>query len=222
MMRSAQRGWRMLGAATALFIALITSAPAALINLQAYVMYALVNSDGTMPLADGSLVQIIGSYDAVANDMITFGGGLIAEPTGDDVLIATITIQSSILSSNDTFYTGDFYFESDEVRYMYIRFFDSPGPLVGEIDWGESPVLNAEGHQFGGIFMDFTGGYATDNHDNFVVIPEPGTLNMILVWVSMVAAMRTSLRRERDKDKPSNQRTRRKAPPVEFIIYDHF
>lgn len=212
----------MFWASVALFIPLITSAPAALINLQAYVMYALMNSDGTMPLADGSIVQIIGSYDDIANPMEHFGGGIIAEPRGDDTLIATITIQSSILASNGTFYTGDFYFESDEVRYMYIRFFDTTGALAGDIAWGESPVLNAEHDQFGGIFMDFVGGYSADTHDNFVVIPEPGTLNLLLVWVSMVAAMRNHLRRERDKKKPARKQTRRRAPPREFIIYDHF
>ena len=221
MKRMATRGWRRIGAILALSLALVSSASSALINLQAYILYALVNNDGTMPLADGSLVQIIGSYDAIANPMETYGSSLIAEPTGDDLIIATITIQSSILSSNGTFYSGAYYYQSDEVRYMYLRFYDSPGPLVGDIYWGQSPVTNAEHDQFGGLFMDFVGGYATDHEDNFVVIPEPGTLNLMLVWATTIAAMRSSVKRGQKKPKPSRKK-KKKAPPPEFIIYDRF
>lgn len=194
-----QRNRRLMAMALGLVLGAVSCASAALINLQAWVTYALLNSDGTTPLADGSIVQIIGSFDAVADPMAMVGTNTTGDVTGDDVVIATITIDSSILSSNGTFYSGDYYFESDDIKNMYIRFYDSPGPLTGLVYWGQSPVTNAEHHQFGGIFIDFVGNYATTNVDNFVVIPEPGTLNFILMWAGMLAAMRASMKKEHGK-----------------------
>ncbi len=206
----------------ALTLALTASASAALINLQAYVLYALMNNDGAMPLADGSLVQIVGSYDAIADPMSTLGTNITGQVTGDDLILATITIQSSILASNGTFYTGDYYFESDEVRYMYLRFYDTPGPVTGQVYWGQSPVTNAEHNQFGGLFMDFVGGYATTNSNNFLVIPEPGTLNLLLVWVGMVAGIRASMKREQQKMKPPLKGKVASKTKHEVEIYDRF
>lgn len=197
----AQRRWRWIKAALVAAFLSVAPAQGALINLQAYIVYALLNSDGSAPLADGSIVQIIGSSDAVADPMELYGGAVIAEPTGDDLLIATITIQSASLGSNGTFFVGDYYYNSDEVNYMYLRFYDSPGPLIGEIAWGQSPITNAGHDQFGVIEMNFIGGYMTDTTDDFVVIPEPGTLNLLLVWATMVGAMRSSLKREQAKKK---------------------
>lgn len=195
----------MMAMALGLVLGLVSCASAALINLQAWVTYALLNNDGTTPLADGSVVQIIGSFDAVANPMESSGTNTTGDVTGDDVIIATIAIDSSILSSNGTFYSGDYYYESDDIKNMYIRFYDTTGPLTGLVYWGQSPVTNAEHHQFGGIFIDFVGNYATTNVSNFVVIPEPGTLNFILMWSGMLAAMRASMKRDQKK-------TKRKAP----------
>ena len=47
MKRMATRGWRRIGAILALSLALVSSASSALINLQAYILYALVNNDST-------------------------------------------------------------------------------------------------------------------------------------------------------------------------------
>lgn len=173
-----------------------SSASAAIINLSAYVYVALLNEDGTTPLADGSIVQIIGSYDDVIDPIEEIGGSLTGNTTGDDIVIATITIDSSQLGSNGTFYVSNIYYESDDINNMYIRFYDSVGPLTGMIYWGESTISNVEYDAFGSIVVDFVGGYSATNSNNFVVIPEPNTMNFILMWSGMIAALRSSMRRE--------------------------
>lgn len=220
MSRKLQKNWRMFWAALALALGIATSASAALINLQAWVTYALLNADGTTPLADGSVVQIIGSFDNVADPLQFSGSNLTSGVTGDDVLIASITIQSSILGSNGTFYTGDYYYESDDIQNMYIRFYDTTGPLTGLLSWGQSPVTNALHHEFGGIFIDFVGNYAATNQNNFVVIPEPGTLNFILMWAGMLAAMRASMKRDQRKAKGKAPATF--VPVVQVEPYERF
>ncbi len=174
----------------------LSAASAAIVNLSAYVYIALLDQGGTTPLADGSLVQIIGSLDGTIDPMETYGSNVTGNVTGDDVILTTITINSADLGSNGTFYVSNVYYDSDDINYMYIRFYDSPGPLTGMIYWGESPITNVEFDAFGSILVDFIGGYSTTNHDNFVAIPEPNTLNFIIMWAGMIAAVRSTRRRE--------------------------
>lgn len=199
----------MIGAVLALVSLLTGAAQGALINLQAYVTYALLNNDGTSPLSDGSIVQIIGSYDNIADPMPMLGSNVTGFVSGDDVILATITIQSGMLGSNGTFFAGDIYFQSDEIQNMYIRFYDSAGPLTGLVYWGQSPVTNAQHDQFGVVEMDFVGNYLTTNSNVFVAVPEPGTLNFMLMWGSMVFAMRASMKRDRK---------RKQEVPKELIV----
>ena len=175
----------------------LSAASAAIVNLSAYVYLALLNEDGTTPLADGSIVQIIGSFDDVIDPMQTYGvSNVTGQVTGDDIILASITINSADLGSNGTFYVSNIYYDSDDINYMYLRFYDSQGPLTGLIYWGESPVTNVEYDAFGSILVDFTGGYSTTNSNVFVAIPEPNTLNFIIMWAGMIAAIRSTRRRE--------------------------
>lgn len=222
MTRRLQRSWRIGWACLALTGLLAGGAQAALINLQAYVTYALLNNDGTTPLADGSIVQIIGSFDGTIDPIGMQGTNVTGQTTGDDVILATITIQSSELGSNGTFFAGDIYFESDEIQYMYIRFYDSTGPLTGLVYWGESVISNATHHQFGVLEMDFVGNYVATNpgNFNFTAIPEPGTLNFILMWSGMVAAMRASMKREKKKGQSAPKV--RPLPCARVDVYERF
>lgn len=208
----------------AIFLA-AQSACAAIINLSAYVYISLYQADGTTPLADGSIVQIIGSFDDVADPMETGGGGVTGNTTGDDVILATITIDSTQLGVDGTFYVSNIYYESDDIKNMYIRFYDSPGPLAGTIFWGQSPVTNVEFDAFGSILVDFVGGYSTTNEGNFVVIPEPNTMNYILMWAGMLGALRASMRREERAKKNLKERAKGLLEPQETYprnTYDRF
>jgi hypothetical protein len=206
----------------AVFLA-ASSAQAAIINLSAYVFYALTNEDGSAPLADGSIVQIIGSYDAVIDPMGSFGTNVTGQTTGDDVIIASITIDSTSFGSNGTFFVSNIFYQSDDINNMYIRFYDTTGPLTGMVYWGESPITNVEYDAFGSILVDFGGGYGTTNLDNFVVIPEPNTMNYFLMWASMLGALRSSMRREARKK--TKERMKGILEPQEHFpmnTYDRF
>ncbi len=225
MRTTVQRQWKVLVGALAILLGLAVAAPGALINLQAYVLYALMNESGTIPLADGSLVQIIGSEDAVADPMTMLGSNVISTVSGDDIVLSTITIQSAMLGSNGTFYAGNIYYDSDEIHNVYIRFFDTTGPITGLISWGQSDLFTADEHQFGVNFIDFGGIYAATNENNFVVIPEPGTLNLMLVWLGMVGALRASRLREREATRKTGSLLHEKlfeVRDVEINTYDRF
>ncbi|HMP75883.1 MAG TPA: hypothetical protein PKE12_06270 [Kiritimatiellia bacterium] len=200
-----------------------SSLQAAIINLSAYIINPLYQQDGFTPLADGSLVQIIGSYDNVIDPMSEVGGGLTGSPTGDDVILATIVIDSTTLGIDGTFYVSNIYYNNDDIKHMYIRFYDTTGPLTGLVYWGESPIQNVEYDAFGAIFVDFVGGYSTTNQDNFVVIPEPNTMNYFLMWASMLGALRSSMRREARKK--TKERMKGILEPQEHFpmnTYDRF
>lgn len=185
-------------AAAAIFLA-APSANAAIINMTAYVLSSLYQQDGVTPLADGSIVQIIGSFDNIIDPMEEAGGGYTGNPTGDDVILATIVIDSTLLGIPGTFYASGIFYDNDDIKHAYIRFYNTPGPLEGLIWWGESPIQNIEYDAFGAIFVDFIGGYSTTNENTFVVIPEPNTLNLFLMWAGMLGTLRSSIKREARK-----------------------
>lgn len=190
------RFWK---SALAVFFLSLTVSSGAVINLSAYAYIAFLNFDGTAPLADGSIVQIIGSYDGVIDPMSMAGANYTFQTTGDDIILATITIDSSQLGSNGTFYVGNIYYESDDVKNMYVRFYDTAGPMTGMIHWGESPMTDVEYDAHGSIVVDFIGGYSTTNTGTFVIIPEPSTINLTIVCFGMLAAIRGSLREDKRK-----------------------
>jgi hypothetical protein len=199
------------------------AAHAAIINMTAYVLVSLFQQDGVTPLADGSIVQIIGSYDGVIDPMQEYGNGVTGFPTGDDVILATIVIDSTTLGSNGTFYVSNVYYDNDDIKHAYIRFYNSPGPLEGDIYWGESPIQNIEYDAFGSIFVDFGGGYSTTNLSTFYVIPEPNTLNYFLMWAAMLGALRASTKREARKK--TKERLKSILEPQEVFpmnTYDRF
>ena len=182
---------------------LVVSAPAITVNLQAYITFSLLTSNGSLPLADGSVVYIIGSKDSVENPMLTYGSPatnyLSGSVSGDDIIIGVVSVQASQLSSNGTFYAGDYYYDDSLVDYLYIRFFDSPQPITGMVNWGTSPITNV-GDLFdccglGVLEVDFVGNLRATNYNNFVVIPEPSTANLVALCGGMFAALGAYRRR---------------------------
>jgi hypothetical protein len=184
---------------------LVLSAGAASINLQAYITFSLLTSNASSPLADGSVVYIIGSKDGIADPMQTYGGpetNYIANSvTGDDIIIGVTTVYAADLNSNGTFYAGEYYYDDALVDYLYIRFFDSPGPqITGMVNWAISePPTNvgdiADCCGLSTIEVDFIGNIAATNYNNFVVIPEPSTVNLVVMCGGMLSALGAFRRR---------------------------
>lgn len=170
----------------------------AMVNLQAWVTYALFTYEYGAYLPDGSVVQIIGSTDNNIDPMVSFGTNLIAQTTGDDIIIGTVLIDSSLLASNGTFYSGDFYFDNTVVDWMYIRFFNTTNPVLGYHDWGQSimSTVDDDGVMF---FMDFGGGIATVTNNNFVAIPEPSTASLLLLFAGLLCGVRAGMARTPDE-----------------------
>lgn len=174
---------------------------AAIVDLDAWVQYSILQNDGVTPLADGSWVYIIGSDNNVIDPMITIGSTnyLADSTTGDDVILGLVQLNMDNFS-NGTFFTTVQY-DSDEVKYVYIRFFDATNyPITGMQYWGTSTIFQL-GVTLGvsTVQFDQDNQLIATNYNNFVVIPEPTTGNLIVLVAGMIWAMRASMRR---KDKP--------------------
>ena len=215
---SVQKGWRTWWAYVATCLAvLVLGAGGATVNLQAYITFSLLTSNGVSPLADGSLVYIIGSKDGVADPMQTYGSpatNYIANSvTADDIIIGVTTVYAADLNSNGTFYAGEYYYDDALVDYLYIRFFDSPGPLTGMVNWAISqPPTNvgdiSDCCGLGTLEIDFVGNIRATNYNNFVVIPEPSTANLVVLCGSLLMALRgytIGMKRGRRDGRPASE-----------------
>lgn len=194
------------------FAAIVLISQAAPINLIAYVTYSLLDSSGN-PLPDGSMVMIFGSWDEYNDGPVAPYGGddpLIADSTqGDDIFLGWVRIgQPSYFGSNGTFYTANqITFDDTMVRYMYLRFFDTTDyPVTGYVGWGTSTVFGYTS-AFGQAEVDFVGNYVASMTNNFVIIPEPSTAHLLLIFAGLVAGMHAASRKNQ-----SAQRGRRTVP----------
>ena len=170
---------------------------AAIVDLDAYVLQPILGGDGVTPLADGSWVFIIGTADNVIDPMQTYGGtNFIANSTtGDDIILGIVQIDSSLGAG--TFATTVQY-DSSLINYVYIRFFDTNGPLTGMLYWGTSTVFEL-GVTLGvsTVQFDQNDQLVATNFNNFVIIPEPSTANLLLLVGGMIWAMRASMGRKK-------------------------
>ncbi|HMP76170.1 MAG TPA: hypothetical protein PKE12_07740 [Kiritimatiellia bacterium] len=181
-------------------------ADAAIVDLDAYVLNPILQDDGITPLADGSWVMIIGSWDGTIDPMVQIGPDYIAASvTGDDVILGIVQIDS--LFGPGTFGTTVQY-DSTLVNNVYIRFFDTTGPLTGMIWWGTSPMIGPVGVTLGVTTVQFDpgGSLQVDQENNFVIIPEPGTANLLLLVGGMIWAMRAKMARKKNKDQEETGR----------------
>jgi len=193
-----QKRWRMGALCGAILTGMTVCAYALIVSLDVYVAYPLLD-ENDIALADGMTVLIVGSSNSVNDGMATYGGTnyLATSTQGDDVLLATITI-----NSNTAGFAGGFFatitYDSDQVSYVYMRFFNAPpGSLTGMIYWGQSTVVQL-GVTLGVSTVQFDpdGSLKTTNYNNFVVIPEPSTANLFVLVAGMLCAMRTHMRRK--------------------------
>lgn len=192
--------WRAVGLCLVASCLAWATARAAIVDLDAYVEFSIMENDGVTPLADGSWVYIIGSGNNVADPMQTWGApptNLIPNSvTGDDKILGIVQIGQDVIS-NGTFFTTVQY-NSLEVSYVYIRFFDTTNyNITGMLYWGTSAVVQL-GVTLGVSTVQFDpgGSLVATNYNNFVVIPEPTTGNLIVLVAGMIWAMRMSMKKK--------------------------
>lgn len=169
-------------------------------GLDVLVQSPLYGCDGVTPVADGSWIMIIGSVDSIIDPMAQGGNGYIANSvTGDDVIIGMMQVDAG-LRGWGVEAAGGFHIDDSLYNYVYIRVFDSAGPLTGDICWGTSDIVDLPSIQDPGIgnvyFLDVPG-FTLTNQDTFVIIPEPSTANLILLVGGIAWAMRTNIRRKK-------------------------
>lgn len=187
----------------------VSVAQAAIVDLIAYVSYSLLNSSGA-PLADGSIVMIFGSGDDINNGPESFGDALIADSTqGDDVYLGMVRIDApSYGNSNGTFYTANnFSFDDDTIHYLYIRFFNTTNYPIQNVytQWNTSSIFGFTS-EFNKVTVDFVGNYMTSVTNQFVVIPEPSTSHLLVVFFGLALGMRAVMKKDDHKQRKPNGR----------------
>lgn len=198
-MKNAVSRWRVFTLCLLLLAGTVSCAYALIVSLDVYVEFGLLDENGD-PLVDGMTVLVMGSSDPINDGMVLYGSGptnYIAESViNDDILLATVTI-----SSNESGVAGGFFatltYDSDEINYVYIRFFNAPpGALTGMIYWGTSSVVQL-GVTLGVSTVSFDSGGQLEatNYNNFVVIPEPSTVNLFVMMAGVLWAMRSHVRK---------------------------
>jgi len=180
---------------------IVTLCYAGNVDLIAYVTYSLKDSSGA-PLQDGSVVAIFGSTDSVNDGPTPWGTNYIATGTqGDDIFLGWVRIGNpSYLGSNGTFYSANaISFDDSVVNYLYIRFFDTTNyPVQGYQSWGTSDVFGYTSY-FGKADVDFVGNYEASMTNNFVIIPEPGTINLLILFLGLVGGLHAATRKNEKK-----------------------
>lgn len=204
------RGW--MACAGLLGLGAIAPARAALVDLDLYVTYSVLQNNGSTVLADGSWVIIVGSGNAVNDGMMTYGGtNVLANTTqGDDIILGTVYIGDNSFANTGKFFTTVQY-NPTNVGYVYIRYFQTTGPLTGMIYWGQSGVANLSPTNFGVVTVDAAPivSLVATNLNNFVIIPEPNTAHLLfLATAGMLAALR--MRRKGGRGPPLRGR---RLPP---------
>ncbi|MCO5062319.1 MAG: hypothetical protein M9963_10060 [Kiritimatiellae bacterium] len=179
----------------------LSTARAVIVDLDAFILDPALGCDGSTPLADGSWVYIIGSSDNVIDPMQTYNDGYIANSTtGDDVILGIVQIFS--IPAAYPAYQSIFYetvqYDSSVISNVYVRFFDATGPLTGLLCWGESDIFEL-GITAGvsTVRFDQDNQLVTTHTNNFYIIPEPGTANLLLLVGGMILAMKASIIRKK-------------------------
>lgn len=172
-----------------------------IISLVAWVSTSLFKNDGVTPLPYGSIVMIFGSTDDVNDGIPLFGSGpcfLGPQYTqGDDVYLGMVRIgQPYYYDEDDNPVPGTFLSdmkitwntEEYEINYLYIRFFNTLSFTGGQVEWGYSSVFPVN-ISFFVATQDFIGGYLANLTNCFVSIPEPGTVQLMLIGGLMIGLL---------------------------------
>jgi hypothetical protein len=202
MSASAQKGWRVLWGVLLLSLAVIFAVHAQnpnLVNLEASVYYSILD-DGGNPLQNGSVVYIIGSSVNTIPGPPGIGTNYLANGvSSNETFLGTVLIGDNV-TSNGTFWTSLNY-DSSLVQYVYIRYFDyASQPVTGYVWWGQSPSFALGNPPTAGVNtvqFDAGGQLSVTSQSNFVVIPEPSTVNLFLLVIGMSGAMWAGMRKQK-------------------------
>jgi hypothetical protein len=164
------------------------------------VQYTIYNHTGAPnALADGSVVYVMGSVDNVNNGMLNYGGtNLVAgSQMGDDFILAYVRIGDNV-DPNTGMFQITFQYDDTTANFIYIRFFETTNdPVTGLVYYGVSGIQTIPPPEFGiETFVadgNLTTGLVATARTNFVVIPEPGTVNLMVLVAGMAWAMRMSV-----------------------------
>lgn len=181
---------------------------AATVNLVAFVsppstpgISGLFAADGTTPLADGSRISIVGSYDGINDGFVTNGMGQIVYDWtySDDVVLAHIVVDSTELNSSGTFFDATISYDDSLFNFFYIRVFDTTNRNVsGTVNYAASGVFTST-PLFGVSFIDF-GVVNTTNVGFFTIVPEPDMASLYVLAFLFIFGLRTGLRKRKLKD----------------------
>ena len=169
------------------------------VTLEAYVSYGITSSNGS-DLADGSVIYVMGSQDAINDGMMQWQGaegptGYVGHSTlGDDIYIGMVRVDSA-MGVGGTFYAGPFYFDSDLVNYLYIRIFDTNGIPLGYVNWTVSDVYAGTNYDpvTPVVYVDFNptdSHLSTTNYNYFYIVPEPGTAQLLMLTAGLMYGFR--------------------------------
>lgn len=174
------------------------------VNVTAFVYntFDLIGSDGYLPI--GSYVQIVGTTTpgAPVNNIGSNGCSDCRYLPAGDVLVYDFYIDEE--GWWNTFSVG---FNSDDVDYLYIRFYDYQNgiPIGDEIAWGMSALVDVTGFDPFFPFIDVDFAPDTDlivgQTNCFAIIPEPGSGSLLLAALGVGAAVFGATRRPRRPDK---------------------
>ncbi len=149
--------------------------------------YAQLQDSVGNPLSDGSYVMIVGSLDNAREELVHSGTNYQSLVT-NDTIIGTFALDTG--EDGGWFDAAGYTYDSTLVHYIYIYFFDSQGfPIVGLTDYGYSTVLDATGWNpvTYSISLDITQGsnLQVSETENFIVIPEPSTGSLLMLFLGM-------------------------------------
>jgi hypothetical protein len=185
---------------------LAPSSHAAFYQIELDIGFNIQLTSGGSELPLNSTFYLIGSATTNTTTPAPFGDALIADSIGpDEYLIARLQlnwVDGTVEGEHSQ--TLFNVFVPDNIEFAYIRFFDYQDGLsvVGtNIAWGQSGTIVFSG--FGNVvdlfFGDGEDGYqdmgntVANQTNNFVVIPEPGTLNLILLAGAGILYLRRNL-----------------------------
>jgi hypothetical protein len=198
--RRSDKRWRLFWASFFLLTAGWGVALAAPILIDVTVQYTIYDHTGTTALSDGSTVYIMGSLDPINDGMVTVGTpgtNLVAHSTqGDDIFLAMVRIGNNV-DPNTGMFQITFEYDSEAANFIYIRFFETTNHFVtGLVYYGVSGIVTIPPPEFGieTVVVDPTTNLVASLRTNFVVIPEPGTVNLVMLVAGMAWAMRLSVK----------------------------
>ena len=147
----------------------------------------VIGGDGD-PLSDGSYVMVVGNNTGVRDPLAPYGTNLTSS-VANDTILGTFTMNTwgqdlGIVNA------GPFFFESEDIKYVYLYFFDTHSfPVEGMVPWGYSDVLSVTNYDTfeNYIEVDISGGSDIYMHatNNFAVIPEPTTGSLLILFLGI-------------------------------------